>query len=80
MYRVVNYLMLKETCNVRIIKSTSLLLTRLPKSKPSKIIIQTSLELWQDWGCDHFPGESVPGIKHPLSEKPFQMSTIEGLY
>lgn len=22
-------------------------------------VVQTLLELWQDWGCDHLPGEPV---------------------
>lgn len=54
----------------------SLLLARLPKTKPYHQE-QTHLELWQAWCRDHFPGETVPVTNHPLREELFSNAQSE---
>lgn len=65
-YRIIN--------NFRLVGTQEIPCSSWDCLKPNhmtKSIVQTLLENWQAWCHNHFLGEPVPVINHPLGEEPF---------
>lgn len=61
---------LEGTTSIIEVKLLGLHMTHQESHHMPESVTQTLVELWQTWGCDHFPRKPVPVHKHSLAEEP----------